>query len=203
MELIFNKIGKWYEAEFEITDNINLHVELNVAAPIKLYQKTSGNKYDLVQAFKPSTDEVLDIDLTALVYPKQIKVVSASEVTMAAVNPDGAVVPVYNTAKYVLVADGSIKEPQEESYWNTREDYSELYNGLRELINSKGVNNVVSQEILERYYDITVCGDKVVSVYGTANPNTIYLITDAPVRWNGKNSEVSLFANSFEYLRGV
>ena len=40
MELTFNKVDNWYEAEFEIADDINLHIELNVAAPIKLYQKT-------------------------------------------------------------------------------------------------------------------------------------------------------------------
>lgn len=82
MELTFNKVDNWYEAEFEIAGDINLHIELNVAAPIKLYQKTSGDKYDLVQAFKPSIDKVLDVDLMALVYPKWIKVVSEAEVTI-------------------------------------------------------------------------------------------------------------------------
>jgi hypothetical protein len=89
MELTFNKVNNWYEAEFEIAGDINLHIELNVAAPIKLYQKTSGDKYDLVQAFKPSIDKVLDTDLMALVYPKCIKVVSEAEVTRAVVLPEG------------------------------------------------------------------------------------------------------------------
>lgn len=89
MELTFNKVDNWYEAEFEITDDINLHIELNVAAPIKLYQKTSEDKYDLVQAFKPSIDKVLDTDLMALVYPKWIKVVSEAEVVRAIVLPEG------------------------------------------------------------------------------------------------------------------
>lgn len=85
MELTFNKVKDKYEAEFEITNDANLHIEFKGATPIKLYQKTAGNNWDLVTDNKKQISDVIDVDLVALVYPKWIKVVSEVEVTMGVV----------------------------------------------------------------------------------------------------------------------
>ena len=48
MELNFNYVNNQYEAEFEMTADANLHIEFESATPVKLYQKTTGTEYDLI-----------------------------------------------------------------------------------------------------------------------------------------------------------
>jgi hypothetical protein len=85
MELTFNKVDNKYEAEFEIQTDANLHIEFENATPIKLYQRTTGSGWDLVNDVKNAVGKVTDVDLQALVYPKYIKVSCATEPTMAVV----------------------------------------------------------------------------------------------------------------------
>lgn len=89
----FVKKNGMYEAEFEATADFNLHVERKKGGRFVVYQKTVGNgEYDIVDGLgTQSHKDVIDIDMSALVYPKYIKVVSESEVTYAEVVTDGEV----------------------------------------------------------------------------------------------------------------
>lgn len=85
MELTFNKVGNKYEAEFELSADANLHVEFKNAASIKLYQRTTGSGWDLVNGVKNAAGKAIDVDLQALIYPKYIRVSCATQPTMAVV----------------------------------------------------------------------------------------------------------------------
>lgn len=93
MEITFVKNDKlfWkegaYVSEFQITSDFNLHVEREKGGRFLVYQKTVENgEYDIVDGIDMYRHkDVIDIDMSALVYPKYIKVVSESEVTMGVV----------------------------------------------------------------------------------------------------------------------
>lgn len=86
MDLTFNKEGKNFVAEFEATADFNLHIERNQGGNILLYQKTAGQGYDIVDNFGVQKHQgVIDIDFTALIYPKYIKVVSEVQPTLGIV----------------------------------------------------------------------------------------------------------------------
>lgn len=110
MELTFNKVGKKYEAEFELTADANLHIEFESAAPVKLYQRTTGGGWDLCNDAKNEVGKAIDVDLTALIYPKFIKVVSDVEPTYAAVTSAGEVTEIKSQDKSVEVtSNGTIE----------------------------------------------------------------------------------------------
>lgn len=91
MDLIFEKQGTKWVAEFEVTSDFNLHIEREEAGFLFVQQRTTDDgEYDSVNGanFSPS-DGVIDMDFVALVYPKYIKVVSEAEVTRAVVLPEG------------------------------------------------------------------------------------------------------------------
>lgn len=93
MEITFTKNDKlfWkegaYVSEFQATADFNLHIERVAGGRFLVYQKTVENgEYDIVDGMDMYRHkDVIDIDMTALVYPKYIKVVSESEVTMGVV----------------------------------------------------------------------------------------------------------------------
>lgn len=93
MELNFVQSGQFigkkpaYEAEFEVTSDFNIHIERVSGGRFLVYQKTSASgKYDIVDgAGYIDYKDVIDMDMTALVYPKYIRIVSESEPTMAVV----------------------------------------------------------------------------------------------------------------------
>lgn len=80
MELIFNKIGNKYVSEFVVTSDFNLHIERPEGGIINVYQRTSSEgEYAIIDEFDAGGKSVFDIDFTALVYPKWIKIVSEKE----------------------------------------------------------------------------------------------------------------------------
>ena len=80
MELTFNKIGNKYISEFEVTSDFNLHIERPEGGIINVYQRTSSEgEYAIIDGFDTDGKSVLDIDFTALVYPKWIKIISEKE----------------------------------------------------------------------------------------------------------------------------
>lgn len=87
MELTFSKVGGRYEAEFQATNDFNLHVERVKSGSIKIYQRGSANgQYASESSWADHNAEaVVDNDYQMLVYPKFIKIVSASEVFSAEV----------------------------------------------------------------------------------------------------------------------
>ena len=86
MELTFIKNGKKWIAEFEVTSDFNIHIE-KPNGEIYLEQRTTPTgEYDSVnQVYFGAYDKTIDIDFTALVYPKYIRLVSEVEPTMAVV----------------------------------------------------------------------------------------------------------------------
>jgi len=103
MELTFEKINNKYISEFEITTDCNLHLEKKTAGPIKLYQRTVGGGYDLINDVKNVSGVVDDVDLVALVYPKTIKIESSVEPTYAALTTSGEVTEIKSQSKVVEV----------------------------------------------------------------------------------------------------
>ena len=75
-----------YEATFNATSAFNLHIERASSAALVIYQRTpSAGKYARLQGFdySQSQGEVIDLDFTGGIFPKDIKVVSASKPSMA------------------------------------------------------------------------------------------------------------------------
>lgn len=93
MEITFTKNDKLfgkegaYVSEFQITSDFNLHIERVAGGRFLIYQKSvADGQYDIVDGVDVYRHkDTIDIDMTALVYPKYIRVVSESEVTYAEV----------------------------------------------------------------------------------------------------------------------
>ena len=88
MEINFTKQDGAWVAEFEATSDFNLHIEGVVEGNVKVYQRGSasgGYAYVRGATPYPSFSNIYDMDFSALVYPKYIKVVCATEPTMAEV----------------------------------------------------------------------------------------------------------------------
>ena len=83
MELIFEKQGPVYVAEFEATGPFNLHLQRKDESLVKVYQKSDQNsEYATLPSWEDlNATKVINIDFAALVYPKWIKIVSLSEVS--------------------------------------------------------------------------------------------------------------------------
>ncbi len=81
MELSFVKSGSKYVCEIQVTSDFNLHIEREDSGFLYVQQRTtSEGEYDSINGadFAPS-DSIIDVDFTALVYPKWIKIVSEKE----------------------------------------------------------------------------------------------------------------------------
>lgn len=93
MELIFKESSQVlsgkpaYEVEFKASSDFNIHIERKAGGRLLVYQKSVANgQYDIVDGlgYKDHKD-IIDIDFSGSVYPKYIRVVSESEVTLAEV----------------------------------------------------------------------------------------------------------------------
>ena len=89
MELVFSKTanGSW-SSEFEATADFNMHLEGVVEGNVRVSQRgTSEGSYADVRGATPypSFSNVYDMDFSAIIYPKWIKVVCPNEPTMAVV----------------------------------------------------------------------------------------------------------------------
>lgn len=84
---------KAWECEFAAQDDFNLHIERVEGGRFLVYQKSvEDGEYAIVDGIvRHDHKDVIDLDMTALVYPKWIKIVSESEVTSAYLTTDGEV----------------------------------------------------------------------------------------------------------------
>ena len=48
MDITFNKVGELWEAEFEATADFNIHLEREKGGVFRVYQRTAGSQYALV-----------------------------------------------------------------------------------------------------------------------------------------------------------
>lgn len=87
MDLNFNKEGNGFVAEFEATGDFNLHVEKSKSGRLDIYQRTTQNgEYTSIENLKYQYDKkVIDYDFVGYIYPKNIKIISRFEPTMAVV----------------------------------------------------------------------------------------------------------------------
>lgn len=87
MELEFVKEGTMSVATFAATSDFNLHIEKAKDGAVNFYQTSSvDGEYDLMKGLKfDYNDLVLDIDCTALVYPKYIKIIAYTDIVKAVV----------------------------------------------------------------------------------------------------------------------
>lgn len=93
MEIIFNKEGEKFAAEFKVDADFNLHIERPGAGSISFFQKTSyfGEYAHIDNMGNQNYNVVFDADFTAMVWPKYIKVISEVMPTSAIVTTKGNV----------------------------------------------------------------------------------------------------------------
>ena len=88
MDLNFTKQEGGWVSEFEVSADFNLHIEGVLEGNVKVHQRgTSTGEYAYVREATPypSFANVYDADLSALVYPKWIRVVCNVKPTKAVV----------------------------------------------------------------------------------------------------------------------
>lgn len=87
MDIQFEKKGNRWIAEFQVTADFNLHLEREETGALIVKQRTTADgQYDNIKGgVLGYSDLVVDIDFTAVVYPKYIQVQSMSEPKMCVV----------------------------------------------------------------------------------------------------------------------
>lgn len=110
MNLNFTKANNGWVTEFEVTDNFNLHIERTKGGDISIYQRTVGSKYAHVDFKALPYQRTIDVDVTGLVYPKFIKIVSEVEPTLAEIVTDGEVTEIKSQAKEIEVTNNGTTE---------------------------------------------------------------------------------------------
>lgn len=80
MELTFNKEDRAWIAEFEVTADFNLHIEKGWGTLHVMQTTVPGGRYDNVKSLHIGVEDgVMDADVTALVYPKYMRIVAYTE----------------------------------------------------------------------------------------------------------------------------
>lgn len=113
MDITFNKVGELWEAEFEVTADFAIHLERDKVGVFRIYQRTAGSKYALVdEVDKVYTRNVgtVDYECPSLIYPKFIKVVSGIEPTLAEIVTDGEVTEIKSQSKVVEITNNGTTE---------------------------------------------------------------------------------------------
>lgn len=98
MELTFAKEGNKWVAEVEVTDDFNLHIEKGAGALSVSQTSVAGGKYDNVPSLYMSIDDAtMDRDVTALIYPKYLRIEARTEeAPYAVVSSEGDVLDITN-----------------------------------------------------------------------------------------------------------
>lgn len=98
MELTFLKDGNKWVAEVEVNADFNLHIEKGAGSLSVAQTSVPGGKYDNVPSLRMSPeDSALDKDVTALIYPKTIRIEAyTKEAPYAVVSSEGDVLDITN-----------------------------------------------------------------------------------------------------------
>lgn len=98
MELTFLLDGNKWVTEFEANADFNLHIEKGAGSLSVSQTSVPGGKYDNVPSLRMSPeDATLDKDVTALLYPKTIRIDAyTKEAPYAVVSSEGDVVDITN-----------------------------------------------------------------------------------------------------------
>ena len=103
-DIQFTKQGKTYVAEFEVNADFNLHIEKSQSGYLYMQQRSTSGKWDSVRNFQATdSDYIVDYDFTALIYPKQIRLVSKYAPTMCVLTSDGDVIEIKSQSKEVEI----------------------------------------------------------------------------------------------------
>lgn len=103
-DIVFNKDGNKWVAEFEVSADFNLHIEKPQIGYLYMQQRSTSGKWDSVHKFQVAdSDYIVDYDFAALVYPKQIRLVSEYAPTMCALTSDGDVIEIKSQSKEVEI----------------------------------------------------------------------------------------------------
>lgn len=103
-EIVFNKDDNKWVAEFEVSADFNLHIEKAQIGYLYMQQRSTSGKWDSVHKFQVAdSDYIVDYDFAALVYPKQIRLVSEYAPTMCALTSDGDVIEIKSQSKEVEI----------------------------------------------------------------------------------------------------
>lgn len=96
MELTFLKDGNKWVAEVEVNADFNLHIEKGAGSLSVSQTSVPGGKYDNVPSLRMSPeDSALDKDVTALIYPKTIRIDAyTKDAPYAVVSSEGDVVDI-------------------------------------------------------------------------------------------------------------
>lgn len=118
MEIQFTKQDELWVAEFEVTNDFNLHIERDTAGRLDIYQRTAGGKYEYIYDLGYLNARVVyDDDFQALVYPKWIKIKSAVKPLIATITTDGEVNEVVYQAKEIeITSNGTTKVTADTGY---------------------------------------------------------------------------------------
>ena len=87
MTLSFRKENNKHVATFEAVSDFNLHLEKGSKGVVNFYQTSSvDGEYDRIKDIKFEHDDlVLDVDFSALIYPKYIKIIAYTDIAKAVV----------------------------------------------------------------------------------------------------------------------
>ena len=98
MELTFLQDGNKWVTEFEANADFNLHIEKGAGSLSVSQTSVPGGKYDNVPSLRMShEDATLDKDVTALLYPKTIRIDAyTKEAPYAVISSEGDVVDITN-----------------------------------------------------------------------------------------------------------
>lgn len=98
MELTFLLDGNKWVTEFEANADFNLHIEKGAGSLSVLQTSVPGGKYDNVPSLRMSPeDSTLDKDVTALLYPKTIRIDAyTKDAPYAVVSSEGDVLDITN-----------------------------------------------------------------------------------------------------------
>lgn len=96
MELTFLQDGNKWVTEFEANADFNLHIEKGAGSLSVSQTSVPGGKYDNVPSLRMSPeDATLDKDVTALLYPKTIRIDAyTKEAPYVVVSSEGDVVDI-------------------------------------------------------------------------------------------------------------
>lgn len=96
MNLEFQKVNNNYEVEFAATDAFNLNLVREKKGQISIFQKgASDGEYPKTPSYRyQKAPAIIDVDITAVAYPKYIKIVSSSPVVKGTVTTDGEAVKI-------------------------------------------------------------------------------------------------------------
>jgi hypothetical protein len=98
MELTFVRDGNKWVTEFEVNSDFNLHIEKGAGSLSVLQTSVAGGKYDNVPSLRMSPeDATMDKDVTALLYPKTLRIEAyTKEAPYAVVSSEGDVADITN-----------------------------------------------------------------------------------------------------------